>query len=54
MIFLIEKKMPEKKLGILGCFALEATKNWQSFWKSLKPFFLQGALINFVKCFAIL
>ena len=55
MIFLIEKKIPEKSWDkILGCF-VEATKNWQSYWKSLKPFFqfLQGALINFVKCFAI-
>ena len=53
MIFLIErkKKMPKKLLALLKD---EATKNWQSYWKSLKPFFLHCALINFVKCFAIL
>ena len=53
MIFLIErkKKMPKKVLALLKD---EATKNWQSYWKSLKPFFLHCALINFVKCFAIL
>lgn len=26
MIFLIEKKMPEKKLGILGCFGEGSNK----------------------------
>ena len=43
--------MPKKLLALLKD---EATKNWQSYWKSLKPFFLHCALINFVKCFAIL